>query len=179
MAACLHSGVPEAPLHQVLRNSSPQEHWIQAPARGLQQDLLHQGYKLRAPSLPLCGSWMGRVLVAGGISPFPQLQVLYTPAVAAAGVFAITPATPYIPGYLPVLVLLEDGRILMAGGSCSPTTGTNAAAIYNPTTGSGAWTLVGAISTARIGAKGVLLPDGRGPCHGRRFCGCLYQLRVL
>ena len=61
MAACLHSGVPEAPLHQVLRKSSPQENWIQAPARGLQQDLLlHQGYRS-------CSQMEG-VLVMGGDS---------------------------------------------------------------------------------------------------------------
>jgi N-acetylneuraminic acid mutarotase len=56
-------------------------------------------------------------------------------------------------------VLLDDGRILVAGGVDAAGTALNTAEVYDPATGH--WTLTGTMSAARAGFTMTVLPDGR------------------
>ena len=55
--------------------------------------------------------------------------------------------------------LLNDGRVLVAGGVDASGTALNTAEVYDPTTGH--WSLTGTMSYARAGFSMTVLPDGR------------------
>ncbi|HEY1526434.1 MAG TPA: YDG domain-containing protein [Candidatus Angelobacter sp.] len=55
--------------------------------------------------------------------------------------------------------LLQDGRVLVAGGDSGAGTATNSAEIYDP--GSDTWNSVGPLVSARFGHSATLLADGR------------------
>lgn len=59
------------------------------------------------------------------------------------------------------LAVLPNGKVLVAGGATSERFlgATNAAEIYDPSTG--AWTLTGSMSAARQGATATVLPSGK------------------
>lgn len=56
-------------------------------------------------------------------------------------------------------VLLNDGRVLVAGGVDASGTALNTAEVYDPTTGH--WTLTGTMPYAQAGFTMTVLPDGR------------------
>jgi hypothetical protein len=101
----------------------------------------------------------GEVLVAGGFSenaPFTELSSaeLYNPA---TGTWTPT-------GSLSTAVfdatatLLENGKVLVAGGVTTTGSAVTAAELYNPATGK--WTPTGSMNAARAGGNATLLPNG-------------------
>jgi hypothetical protein len=78
------------------------------------------------------------------------------------------------PRSFPVSTLLNDGRLLVAGGA-GPAPGTliATAEVYDPlaasaSTPDGRWTAAGSMSTPRLGATLTLLPDGTALAAGGR-----------
>jgi hypothetical protein len=61
--------------------------------------------------------------------------------------------------YFNTATLLQDGRVLVAGGCCDGQTGLATAQIYNPLTG--AFTATGSMTTPRYEHTATLLQDGR------------------
>lgn len=101
----------------------------------------------------------GKVLVAGGIdndqlSPFLSSAEIYDPQL---GTFTptgsmVTPRSGAMAG------LLDDGRVVVAGGADSPTTASISADIYDPATGT--FTPTGSLGVARMDAASVMLSNG-------------------
>ncbi len=100
----------------------------------------------------------GEVLVAGGEnstvtnSPLASAE-LYNPA---TGAWTFT-GNMTVPRLGPLAVLLQNGQVLVAGGSNGSSTLTSAE-LYNPSTG--AWTATGSLLTAGGGSL-TLLPNGQ------------------
>jgi len=106
----------------------------------------------------------GRVLVAGGQGqtlPLPPIIPTTSAEVYDPATETWTPTgSMQVPRYDHVAVLLQDGKVLIAGGDVDgASTTTSAAEIYDPATG--IFTLTGSMNTARSGPKAVLLLDGR------------------
>jgi WD40 repeat protein len=101
----------------------------------------------------------GRVLIAGGASgsssaaTLPASAELYDPR---TGTFSLTGSMSH-PRFLHHAVLLEDGRVLIEGGS-SLEGGTSSAELYDPATGK--FSPTGSMPEARIYDTATLLPDG-------------------
>jgi WD40 repeat protein len=111
----------------------------------------------------------GKVLITGGgSSPFDSSGIrntaeLYDPS-SGAFVYTGSMTTPRESG---VAVLLQDGRVLVAGGH-SGSTQTNTAEIYDPATGN--FSITGSMATARQWFPGVLLQNGKVLVAGG-YCG--------
>ena len=107
----------------------------------------------------------GRVLVAGGddgsLTPTSALSSveIYTPGSGgSAGSWSAAESMQKV-RLDQAAVLLDDGRVLVAGGVDASGTALNTAEVYDPTTGH--WTLTGTMSAARAGFTMTVLPDGR------------------
>jgi N-acetylneuraminic acid mutarotase len=107
----------------------------------------------------------GRVLVAGGddgsLTPTSALSSveIYTPGSGgSAGSWSAAESMHKV-RLDQAAVLLDDGRVLVAGGVDASGTALNTAEVYDPTTGH--WTLTGTMSAARAGFTLTVLPDGR------------------
>ena len=105
----------------------------------------------------------GRVLVAGGANPFGTAALsaeLYDPA---SGRW--TPTGTMTDYWGPEAVLLQDGRVLRAGGG-------EAGGIYSPATGT--WTATGPRVYALVGGSALaLLPNGQVlSAGGARLANC-------
>jgi hypothetical protein len=127
----------------------------------------------------------GRVLVAGGYVTCPDSVQPCDDASVGAEIYDPGAGTWTAAGTLNTMrryhaaTLLEDGRVLVAGGatsSCSPTTSqclyssVSNAEIYDPTTGS--WTVTGNMGSARQSPQ-VLLADGRVLAAGGAKCAIM------
>jgi hypothetical protein len=106
----------------------------------------------------------GRVLVVGGLGSFPANNdptralasaELYDPADQSWSPAASMPAA----AIQPTLTLLDDGRILVAGGSPDGSLGQATAALYEP--GTNHWTAAPNMATPRRGPAGLLLRSGK------------------
>jgi hypothetical protein len=107
----------------------------------------------------------GRVLVAGGddgsLTPTSALSSveIYTPGSGgSAGSWSAAESMHNV-RLDQAAVLLDDGRVLVAGGVDASGTALSTAEVYDPTTGH--WTLTGTMSAARAGFTMTVLPDGR------------------
>jgi hypothetical protein len=102
----------------------------------------------------------GRVLVAGGdhgsLAPGSALSsaYIYTPGSGWAAAESMKKIRVDAAS-----VLLQDGRVLVAGGTDANGTATNTAEVYDPETHH--WTLTGFMSAARAGFTLTVLADGR------------------
>ena len=104
----------------------------------------------------------GEVLVVGGITNSTNTPTataeLYNPG---TGKWTLTGSLP-VATYGFGLALLPNGNVLVAGGSIMTSSGccqaTNAAEIYNPSTG--AWAVTGSLNEPRVTAA-TLLTDGK------------------
>jgi hypothetical protein len=107
----------------------------------------------------------GRVLIAGGhaldgtgaLATLASAE-LYDPA---TGAFTAT-GSMHVPRAFFSMVLLADGRVLVAGGltgSGGTASTVDSAEVYDPNTGT--FALTGNLSIAREAAAAALLPDGR------------------
>jgi len=98
------------------------------------------------------------VLVAGGVNgpptSFPTITELYDPA---TGTWTPT-GSLQIGREAFTLTLLNDGRVLAAGGQTKSNRLTEAE-IYDPA--SGAWTVTGSLTVGRSNHTATLLPDGQ------------------
>jgi large repetitive protein len=101
----------------------------------------------------------GKVLVAGGVGPgpgttFPTITELYDPATGTW-----TPTASLLIGRESfTLTLLNDGRVLAAGGQNKSNRLTESE-IYDPATG--AWTATGSLAVGRSDHTATLLPNGQ------------------
>ena len=102
----------------------------------------------------------GRVLVAGGDNGSLD------PGAALSSVQIYTAGSGWAAGEAMkkirvdgAAVRLEDGRVLVAGGTDAAGATQNTAEVYDPATGH--WTLTGTMPVARAGFTMTLLPDGR------------------
>lgn len=106
----------------------------------------------------------GEVLVAGGLNPNVCCQVA---ALATAELFnpatgEWTPTGSMSTGRMNfVLIVLQDGQVLAAGGNNTTTTypGLLSAELFNPATGT--WTPTGSVNAGPVGSAAVLLPNGQ------------------
>lgn len=113
----------------------------------------------------------GRVLVAGGFAPNATGQPPFTPL---AGTEIWNPTTNQWTKGNPMKVArgelasvtLQDGRILVVGGTDASGAGLKSAEIYNPRTGK--WSYTGAMKKGRSDAAAVVLEDGRVLVAGGR-----------
>ena len=107
----------------------------------------------------------GRVLIAGGfgVDGSGAAVVLATAELfnPATGTFATT-GSMSVQRALASMVLLADGRILVAGGESGSSRGTTelaSAEIYDP--GTGTFSATGSMHVSREAASAALLPDGQ------------------
>jgi N-acetylneuraminic acid mutarotase len=103
----------------------------------------------------------GRVLVTGGFTViFPQTRTntaeIYDPA---TGQWTLTGGAMSDPKVDHAIALLEDGRVLVAGGVKTLETPVASADLYDPRTDT--WTPVPSMSRARYGISAVTLKHGR------------------
>src|SRR5438046_1282177 len=104
----------------------------------------------------------GRVLVIGGA----RSNNVVEPAVGGsaeifdpvAGTWTLT-GPLNVPRNSPAAVVLQDGRVLVAGGGDRSGHMWSSAELFDPT--SGTWTPTGTLSVGRQAPAGALLPDGR------------------
>src|SRR5438093_602145 len=116
----------------------------------------------------------GRVLVIGGA----RSNNVVEPAVGGsaeifdpvAGTWTLT-GPLNVPRNSPAAVVLQDGRVLVAGGGDRSGHMWSSAELFDPT--SGTWTPTGTLSVGRQAPAGALLPDGRVLVTGGRFSGAL------
>ena len=117
----------------------------------------------------------GRVLVFGGFGSLDDLRVdgasdeaeLFDPA---TGTWSSTPTTPFFMAE-GTATLLQDGSVLVAGGSSSSTR-RNVAMRYFPATNR--WRSAGSFTEAREQQAAALLPDGRVLIAGGSGDGGVY-----
>lgn len=115
----------------------------------------------------------GKVLVAGGESDcdiYGECSIfssaeLYDPS---TGVWTATGSmTTAHAGH--TATLLQNGKVLVAGGVDESNYATASAELYDPSTG--AWTATGSMTTARTSHTATLLPDGKVLVAGGDCCG--------
>jgi N-acetylneuraminic acid mutarotase len=125
----------------------------------------------------------GKVLMAGGYTTYNDsdnsIQYLYTSQLfnPATGSWNMTGDMNSPRGELGLLiVVLNNGEVLVPGGNYQPESGQSTAELYNPTTGK--WSWAGNMSVARgSGAMSVLLNNGEVLAFGGLlphlcpFCG--------
>jgi len=102
----------------------------------------------------------GRVLLVGSLSCNPGCTSYATGEVydPAKGLWSpILP--PHTPRFNHAIVLLQSGRVLVAGGYLTPGVLTGSCEIFDPATE--AWTQTGSLSTPRQFHEAVMLADGR------------------
>src|SRR5438105_642412 len=123
-----------------------------------------------AASSTVCSTTLsdGRSFLSGGGSPASPL--------ATASFFLkdgkFTTVPPMLaPRSSHVCIALEDGSILIAGGSSGPGGPTSSAEIFHPDTNS--WTTTGAMLTARTDAAAILLKGGKVLVAGGRTSGSI------
>jgi hypothetical protein len=145
------SGTSTTSLQSVSRTSATSSQSAWAPTTAMLVATAYSG----VATLP-----DGRVLVAGGflgaVSPaVVSSSQIYDPA---SKTWSDTGSMHYPrAGFL--AVLLDDGKVLVAGGEVAQNNLTNTAEIYDPTTGS--WTMTGSMTFPRLDYQAVLLNDGR------------------
>ncbi len=107
----------------------------------------------------------GRVLVAGGDdgslmpgSALSSVEIYQPGSGGSAGKWSAAESMKKV-RLDAAAVLLNDGRVLVAGGVDASGTALNTAEVFDPTTGH--WTLTGTMSYARAGFTMTVLPDGR------------------
>ena len=105
------------------------------------------------------------VLVAAGCSggsnaaASPSHSATPAPSDAQGHKISFTPTGAMASRYFNTATLLQDGRVLVAGGCCDGQAGLASAQIYNPLTG--AFTATGSMTTPRYEHTATLLQDGR------------------
>jgi len=102
----------------------------------------------------------GKVLVAGGnsgagIQGILNSAELYDPA---TGTWSLT-ASLNVPRSFSTATLLPNGKVLVAGGTSSPSSVTATAELYDPATGT--WSLTGNLNTTRFWHSATLLQNGK------------------
>lgn len=103
----------------------------------------------------------GKVLVAGGIT-CPKYTPAYT---ATAELYDPSSDSWSYAGYMtmqrsaPTATLLQNGKVLVAGGVTGKAENTNSAELFDPTTGT--WTATGSMADKRFAHTATLLSDGR------------------
>ena len=105
----------------------------------------------------------GKVLIAGGWEPSPYPPVIFGSAELydpATGTFSYTTGTMNTPRYLQTATLLNNGKVLIAGGTIASPDGpsTANAELYDPAIGTFSYT--GSMNTARIYHTATLLNNG-------------------
>jgi hypothetical protein len=97
--------------------------------------------------------------------PAVALMVLATALIPATGGYALalgmwtTTGSMATPRYLPSLTLLDNGKVLVAGGLDSPAHEVASAELYDPTTGT--WSPTGSMAAARGEHTATLLKNGK------------------
>lgn len=124
-----------------------------APASGLARN---SAVLLGAEPPALCGSNCGKVLVVPrGLGPPASSAQLFDPA---SGVWEKTGPFYFVAGRFSTATLLEDGKVLLFGGTTQG--GRTASQIYSPTTNT--WNATGGEQPlARLYHSATLLKDGR------------------
>ncbi len=108
----------------------------------------------------------GRVLVSGGDPGVASEREFAPPELfdPLSGTWSVA-GTMHVPRSLHTATLLDDGRVLIAGGQGTEASESNpmglvaSAELYDPA--SGAWTVTGDMQAPRSGHAAVMLPDGR------------------
>jgi hypothetical protein len=105
----------------------------------------------------------GRALVFGGVAgtdcasnEFSGVTEIWDPV---TGLFTSTGTKTLVPRVAPIVVTLDDGRVLAAGGWDRCGTVYRSAEVFDPATS--LWTAAGDMNVARHAAGSLLLPDGR------------------
>ena len=103
----------------------------------------------------------GKVLVAGGARPTPDWTDLDTAEVydPATDTWTATAQPMAVARFEPACVLLDSGKVLVAGGKNNAPGGTTSAELYDP--GTGLFTATGAMATGRADHTATKLADGR------------------
>src|SRR5438067_2252525 len=122
----------------------------------------------------------GRVLVIGGA----RSNNVVEPAVGGsaeifdpvAGTWTLT-GPLNVPRNSPAAVVLQDGRVLVAGGGDRSGHMWSSAELFDPT--SGTWTPTGTLSVGRQAPAGALLPDGRVLLAGGLAIGGLSSAEIF
>jgi N-acetylneuraminic acid mutarotase len=96
----------------------------------------------------------GKILIAGGSYPADSAE-LYDPAGGAWTVTGQLNQARYF-GY--TATLLQNGKVLVAGGYGAFPKFLSSAELYDP--GTGTWTTTGSLTTARYYHTATLLPNG-------------------
>jgi hypothetical protein len=103
----------------------------------------------------------GKVLIAGGfasdVGDTTTSAEIYDPAV---GTWTVT-GSMHVPRYRHTLTRLQDGRVLVVGGTYDDFFGyrTNGAELYDPETGT--WTMIASLPNGLDGHTATLLPSGK------------------
>jgi hypothetical protein len=89
----------------------------------------------------------------------PSPAATATPAIGGAGSWTTTRSMNHPRSYGSTATVLQDGRVLVAGGEAQAGDTVATAEIYDPATGT--WTDTGSMLARRRGHTSTLLPDGR------------------